>query len=178
MSTRSHAKIISIDYSQIFKIEGVVAFFSEKDLPNDRNKFGTVYQDQDLFARDKVYCYGQIIGVVIGKTKEIAKKAAQLVQIEYDDLPSVFTIDEAIAANSYFPGYPKSMERGNTDQVFQNVDHIIHKQFRLNGQDHFYLETHCALAMPVKEDDEMVIYSSTQDPMQTSVSINLKLYKN
>lgn len=55
------------------------------------------------------------------------------------------------------------MSRGNVDETFSEVDHILEGEIRIGGQEHFYLETHCCLAV-LKEEHELEIFSSTQDP--------------
>lgn len=63
---------------------------------------GAVIHDEEVFATKEVTCVGQVIGIVVADTEPRARAAAKLVAVEYEDLPAVFSIKEAIAAKSYF----------------------------------------------------------------------------
>ena len=58
------------------------------------------------------------------------------------------------------------------EAAFKSADHIVTGEVRLGGQEHFYLETNCTIAVPKGEDDEMEIFCSTQNPTDTQVKIN------
>lgn len=95
LSSRAHAKILSVDPSAALDMDGVYSFVDHRDLPNERaNYWGTAAIDEVFFAVDEVISHGQIIGAVIAKDKIIASKAAKLVKVEYEDLPHVLTIEE------------------------------------------------------------------------------------
>ncbi|KAJ4447027.1 hypothetical protein ANN_09015 [Periplaneta americana] len=169
LSTKAHAEITSIDASGALAMEGVHAFFSAKDLPEPqfRNFHGIIHDDQ-VFAADKVTTQGQVIGAVVADSQIIAQRAAKLVQVQYKDLePIIITIEDAIEKNSFFPGCPKQICKGDVDAAFENADHIISGEARMSGQEHFYLETHCTIAVPKGEDDEMELFCSTQNPTET-----------
>jgi len=55
------------------------------------------------------------------------------------------------------------------EAAFKSADHIVTGEVRMGGQEHFYLETNCAIAVPKGEDDEMEIFCSTQNPTETQV---------
>ncbi|KAK9500947.1 hypothetical protein O3M35_002104 [Rhynocoris fuscipes] len=163
-STVPHAKIISIDPQDALKLNGVVGFFSAKDIPTERNRCGAIVSDEEVFATEKVLCQGYIIGAVAATSLAIAQRASVLVKINYETLDPIITIEDAIKHNSFFPGSPQIIECGNVEEAFNKADGIIEGNLRIGGQEHFYLETHNAIAVPSKEDDEIVIYSSTQHP--------------
>ena len=103
-STKPHAKILDIDPSEALLIDGVVDFVSHKDLPPERNLTGIpdFSNDEELFASNVVHCVGQVIGAVVAIDKNIARRAANKVKVSYEELPAIITIEQAIAANSYF----------------------------------------------------------------------------
>lgn len=106
----------------------------------------------------------QPIGVVVADTEAIARAAAKLVRVTYEDLPAILTIQDAIDAESYFAEYgggSKTLERGDVDAVLQECATVVEGSMRLGGQEHFYLEPQCAVMLPV-EDDEFVSIASTQ----------------
>jgi xanthine dehydrogenase/oxidase len=164
LSTRAHAKIISVDESEAVKVSGVHAFYSSKDIPYERNKLGVVIKDEKLFEKDVVTSVGLIIGVIVADTRDIAKRAARLVKVVYEDCnPIIVSIEDAIKHKSYFPGYPMTFCNHDTQKSFEEADHIIEGTCRMGGQEHFYMETQCAIAIP-RDPDEMEIFASTQNP--------------
>lgn len=169
LSTQAHAEIVSIDASQALAMEGVHAFFSAKDLPEPqfRNCHGILHDDQ-VFAAGKVTAQGQVIGAVVAVDQWTAHHAAKLVKVEYKGLePVIITLEDAIQKKSFFPGCPKEICRGDVEAALKNADHIVTGEARMGGQEHFYLETHCTIAVPKGEDDEMEIFCSTQNPTET-----------
>lgn len=171
-SQKPHAKILKIDPKPALNIEGVVGFFSAKDIPKHRNKIGPVFHDDEVFVSEVIVGHGQIIGAIAAETQMIAQKAAKLVKIDYEDLqPVIITIEDAIKHQSYFPGYPKKFENGgDVDEVFKKAPHVVEGNCRMGGQEHFYLETQCVFCVPKKEDDELEVFCSTQHPTEISVS--------
>jgi xanthine dehydrogenase/oxidase len=162
LSTRAHAKIISVDESEALKVSGVHAFYSSKDISDERNKLGLVIKDEKLFENDVVTSIGLIIGVIVADTRDIAKRAARLVKVEYEDCsPIIVSIEDAIKHKSYFSGYPMTYCNHDTQKSFEEADHIIEGTCRMGGQEHFYMETQCAIAVP-RDPDEIEIFASTQ----------------
>src|SRR5260370_21451774 len=84
--------------------------------------------------------------------------------IEDQDLPVIRTLEDANAANSFHTA-PNFIRRGNVDRALEEATHRFQGQFCLGGQDHFYLETQAAIAVP-GEDASMLITSSTQHPSE------------
>ncbi|CAH1710177.1 unnamed protein product [Chironomus riparius] len=165
LSTKAHAKIISIDASEALKEPGIHAFFSAKDLTESQNKFGVIIQDEEVFRRDTVTSQGQTLGIILGDNQEIAQRAARMVKVVYEDLsPILVTLEDAIACNSYYEGFPTTLhDCGNVDKAFKENEFSVVGQVRLGGQEHFYLETQVALAIP-KDSDEIEVYTATQEP--------------
>lgn len=166
MSTKAHAKLLGIDESRAIALKGVRAFISAKDTIHS-NMWG-IGGDDEVFASEKVVFHGQIIGVIVADNPSVAKQGAHLVEVKYEELKPIITIDDAIAANSFF-GELDPIERGtfdeNTFKLDENSDDIIHEgTFEINGQEHFYLETHGCLIIPKRDSDEIEIVASTQDP--------------
>lgn len=95
-----------------------------------------------------------------------AEAGSRAVQVQYEELPAIFTIEEAIAAESYFPHY-RYINKGDAENAFQLADHVFTGVVRMGGQEHFYLETQACVVVPKPEDGEMEVYSSTQNPSET-----------
>ncbi|XP_047119344.1 xanthine dehydrogenase [Schistocerca piceifrons] len=167
LSTRPHARIVSIDESKALEIKGVHAFFSAKDLSSHHNMWGPQVHDENIFAAGKVICQGQTIGAIVADDQLTAQRAAKLVKVEYEDLkPVVVTIDDAIREKSFFPGFPVSITDGDVDAAMAAADHVVSGEARTGAQEHFYLETHVTLARPKGEDSEMEIFTSCQHPTE------------
>uniref|UniRef100_A0A1L8DYE4 Xanthine dehydrogenase n=1 Tax=Nyssomyia neivai TaxID=330878 RepID=A0A1L8DYE4_9DIPT len=166
LSTKSHARILSVDASEALAVKGVVAFYSAKDIPTDRNLIGPVFHDEELFASEMVTTQSQSIGVIVADTQSIAQRAARLVKVTYDDVnPIIVTLEDAIEHKSYFPGYPKIMKKGDTEKALTEADHVVEGEVRMGGQEHFYLETQASIAVP-RDNDEIELFCSSQHPSE------------
>lgn len=168
-SQRAHAKILSVNTSAALKIDGVFAYYGAKDVPGS-NKFPIVAEDEVCFADGVVTCVGQIIGVVLATTQAIAQYAARQVVVEYQELKPIVTIEDAIEAESFYSPINK-FEVGNVEEALANSPVVIEGEFKMGGQEHFYLETQASLAIPHREDGELEIYASTQNPNKTQMTI-------
>ncbi|GES98695.1 xanthine dehydrogenase [Rhizophagus clarus] len=167
LSQNAHAKILSVDASKALAIPEVKGFFSAKDVPGE-NKWGPIFHDEEVFVSEKVQCVGQIIGLIVAESNTIAQEAALLVEVEYEKLPHILTIEEAIEQNSFF-NIDRNIIKGDVDEAFQHSDHVFEGETRIGGQEHFYLETNASLVIPKSEDNEFEIHASTQNPTETQI---------
>ncbi|TMX00399.1 hypothetical protein EJD97_000889 [Solanum chilense] len=167
LSEKPHARILSIDDSGAKSSTGFAGIFLAKDVPSN-HKIGAIVADEEVFATEFVTCVGQVIGVVVADTHENAKLAARKVQVEYEELPAVFSIEDAIQANSYHPNAERRLNMGDVEQCFQSgqCDHIIEGEVRVGGQEHFYLEPQGTLIWTVDSGNEVHMLSSTQAPQK------------
>lgn len=164
LSSKAHAKLKSVDFSPALEIPGVVDYVDKNDMPSSKaNHWGAPHFDEVFFAEDEVYTTGQPIGMVLATSANRAAEGARAVKIEYEELPAVFTIEEAIEKESFFNFY-KEIKNGDIDKGFKNSDYTFTGVARMGGQEHFYLETNVSLAIPHPEDGAMEIFSSTQNP--------------
>lgn len=172
LSTKAHAKILSVDYERAFDVPGVVDYVDHKDLPNpEANWWGAPNCDETFFAVDEVFTGGQPIGVVLATSAKIAEAGARAVRVEYEDLAAIFTIEEAIAHESYFDHY-RYIHNGDVEAAFNDPNNIVLTGIaRMGGQEHFYLETNACVCIPKPEDGEMEVYSSTQNPSETQAYV-------
>uniref|UniRef100_A0A5F8H074 xanthine dehydrogenase n=1 Tax=Monodelphis domestica TaxID=13616 RepID=A0A5F8H074_MONDO len=154
-STKAHARIKSIDISEAQKVPGFIHFLSADDIPGS-NETG-LFNDETVFAKHKVTCVGHIIGAVVTDTPEHAQRAAQAVKIEYEELPAIITIEVT----------DLKIEKGDLKKGFAEADNVVSGELYIGGQEHFYLETHCTIAVPKGEEGEMELFVSTQNTMKT-----------
>lgn len=179
MSTKAHAKIVSIDWELALEMPGVVGYIDKNSIPADVNIWGSIKKDEPFFAEDKVLYHGHVIGMVYAESALEAQAAARAVKVEYEILPPLLTIDEAIEANSFF-AHGKFLRKGlavvdKMANAFAQSHKIFEGVSRLGGQEHFYLETNAALSIPSGEDGAMEVWSSTQNTMETQEFVSAVL---
>jgi xanthine dehydrogenase/oxidase len=167
LSTKAHAKILSVNFSAALELPGVVDYVDHTDMPSpEANRWGTPVRDEVFFAVSEVFTCGQPIGIILANTAGQAAAGARAVLVEYEELPAIFTIEEAIEKQSFFEHY-RSIKKGDTEEAFKKADHVFTGITRMGGQEHFYLETNAVVVVPKPEDGEMEIYASTQNPTET-----------
>ena len=171
LSTKAHAKILSVDNSAAMDIPGVIDYVDHTDLPSpEANWWGAPVCDEVFFAVDEVFTAGQPIAMVLAKSEQAASAGARAVKVEYEDLPAIFTIEEAVEKSSFFQHY-RYINKGDAEGAFESSDHVFTGVVRMGGQEHFYLETQATVAIPKPEDGEMEIWSSTQNPTETQTYV-------
>ena len=171
ISTKAHAKLVSVDPSPALSLPGVVAWVDRHDVANKKaNMWGAPVCDEVFFAEDEVFTTGQPIGMVLANSPQEAEVGARSVLVEYQDLPAIFTIEEAVEHQSFFEHY-RYIKKGDTERAFAEADHVFEGIARMGGQEHFFLETNACLAIPKPEDGEMEIWSSTQNPTETQAYV-------
>ena len=164
----AHGRLRRLDVSAALSIPGVVAVLTHRDVPG-HNDFGPVVKDEMLLVADEAVFIGQPLAVIGATSREALEEARRAVVVEMDELPAIFTIDDAIAAESYI-GAPRRMERGDVDAGFNAADEIIEGALDIGGQEHFYLESQIAIAVP-GEQGQMTIHSSTQHPSEVQMLV-------
>ena len=157
LSGRAHAKLTKVDFTPALQMLGVVGYVDINDLDYERNLWGSVVKDDPPPAKGSVYSHGQPIGMIYAESAAIAQAAAQLVDVQFEELPPILTISEAIAAKSFF-SYGKMLIRGKpTAEAFKDCDFVFEGVSRMGGQKHCYLETGAAAVIPRPEDGEMEV---------------------
>jgi xanthine dehydrogenase/oxidase len=148
-------------------LPGVVAWVDHTDMPYpEANKWGAPVCDEVFFAVNEVFTTGQPIGIVLADSAAHATAGARAVKVDYEELPAIFTIEEAIENESFFEHF-RYINKGDVEDAFEKADHVFTGVTRMGGQEHFYLETNACVAVPKPEDGEMEIFASTQNPTET-----------
>ncbi|CAM6083475.1 unnamed protein product [Calypogeia fissa] len=175
LSTKPHARILSIDTTRAEECPGYEGFFGAKDVPGG-NDVGAVIPDEELFAEEIVTCVGQPIGIVVADTHENAKTAALKVVVQYEELPAILTIEEAVAANSFHErfhqgkgGSERLLVDGDANACFEKreCDYVVEGEVQMGGQEHFYLEPNSSLVWTADGGNEVYMISSTQAPQKS-----------
>jgi xanthine dehydrogenase large subunit len=163
LSPHAHARICRIDLSRALAAPGVVAAVTAADIPG-KNDIAPIRSDEPALAAGVVEYEGQPVAAIAADTFDQARAAARLVEIVYEPLPAVLSIEEAMARES-FVSPPQTMVRGELEPALAGSPQRLSGELRCGGQDHFYLEGQIALAVP-GEDADMEIWSSTQHPTE------------
>jgi xanthine dehydrogenase large subunit len=162
-SPHAHARITRRDGAKAREVPGVHAVLFAEDIPGENN-VGPVVHDEPLFATDLVLFMGQSIALVVAENYQAARAAAKLVEVDYEPLPAITSIDVAIAQNQWL-SEPHVMRRGDVDAELWKSEVRLQGEVRTGGQEHFYLETQATLAVP-EEDGCLRLYCSTQHPSE------------
>ena len=167
-SKHVHAMICVKDLEKAKAVNGVKAILSYKDITGI-NQMGPVIHDEPCLAENDVNFIGQVILLIAAETKEIAREAEKLIEIEYDPLEAIIDLEAAIFKDKRLHP-PRKIECGNLNSGFKSSEYIIDGTLNTGGQEHWYLETQSCLAIP-GEGKEIKIYSSTQHPSETQAIV-------
>jgi len=157
----AHGAIKSIDFSQALEMPGVVRILTCTDIPGE-NQIGGILPDETLFAEKEVHFIGQPIALIIADSEFNARRARKKIHIEYDEFEAV--TDPRVAKEKgllLFP--PRTFALGNVAEAWQKCNYIFEGSADSGSQEHLYLETQNAYAVPA-ENGTLKVYSSTQGP--------------
>ena len=163
-SKKAHAIIKKIDLSKVRLSEGVISVVTHLDIPG-RNDVGPVFDGDPIFADKKVEFYGQPLFAVSATSTELARKAVLKAKIIYKELKPIVTIKDALNKNKLLFKVRK-IKKGNPSKKISKSKNYLKGNFTTGSQEHFYLEGQAAFVIP-KEDNNLVVYSSTQHPSET-----------
>jgi CO/xanthine dehydrogenase Mo-binding subunit len=183
-----HARIRRIDSSKASAVPGVLAVLTRDNLDVASNAFGAYVRDQQIIATDKVRYAGDIVAAVAAVEPSIAAEALQRIDVEYQDLPAVFTIEDALKEDAPLvheklegrkdPGYGRGgahiihdhsnicfhfrHHRGDVEAGFQVADFVYEDTFYFPSAQHYPMEPHVSVAQ--FEGESLTVWSATQSP--------------
>jgi CO/xanthine dehydrogenase Mo-binding subunit len=184
----AHARLVKVDASKARQLRGVIATLTRDDIKDFNYKYGATYKDQSIVAVDKVRYVGDPVAAVLAEEPALAEEALNLVDIEYDELPKVTNIEEAVApgaiqvheggvaraelrgsvygAPERFNGtnicYYLGFSRGDVEKGFAGSDFVFEDTFRFQKVQHYSLEPHINIAH--YDGDKLTVWASCQDP--------------
>lgn len=161
LAPHAHALVKSIDVAPALAAPGVATVLTGADVPGEGD-CGPNRRDEPLFPSEILF-HQQPLAWVLGETLEAARRAAGLVRVEYEPLPAILTIEQAIAAESFHVG-PVHLNRGDASAI-ESSPLWFTGELAIGGQEHFYLETMAAIAA-MDETGGVAIESSTQHPSE------------
>lgn len=157
----AHGVLNGIDLMEAQKTPGVVRIITAKDLRGE-NQIGGIVPDEPLLAEGHVHFQGMPLALVVAETEEAARTAAN--KIKADITPLEIITDPRVAfTQKEFIIPPKRFQLGDCTEAFKSCAHVFEGRADVNGQEHLYIETQGAYAVPV-EGGGLKIYSSTQGP--------------
>jgi 4-hydroxybenzoyl-CoA reductase subunit alpha len=166
-----HARIVSIDISKAQALPGVYAVITGKDVPTPYGIL-PVSQDEYALCTERVRFIGDPVAAVAAVDEDTAFEAMNLIEVEYEKLQTITSIEEAIMIDEpRVQDYGESgnvhkkvhLEFGDMDEGFAEADHIREDTFFYEGNTHLPMEQHAAVAH-FDPDNKLTLWSSTQTP--------------
>jgi CO/xanthine dehydrogenase Mo-binding subunit len=187
-SVAPHARIARIDASRARRLPGVAAVLTGADLSGRSDLFpwfGPIFRDQPVVAIDKVRFVGEPVAAVAAVDVDTAQEALGLIDVEYEELPAVFTLDGALVEGApiLHEGPPRigqtfpdvivnpqggnvcnhfKLRKGDVEAGFAQADHVFEDVFTSPATQHVPLETHACIAQVA--DGQITVWASTQIP--------------
>ncbi|MGI9607072.1 MAG: xanthine dehydrogenase family protein molybdopterin-binding subunit [Acidimicrobiales bacterium] len=174
-----HARITRLDVSAARSIPGVFAVLTAADVPDVRYSYGI--SDRTLFATDVVRFEGEVLAAVAATTAEIAQQAIDAIVFEFDELPSVTDLEEAIVDGSPLVhedlesyeiaediphagnvAIHSSIALGDAEQAMADADVVVTSRYVADASHAAPIEPRAVVAQ--WEGDKVTIWTSTQVP--------------
>lgn len=162
------AKVTKIDTSEAKSIPGVHAVVTADDMPKPKSWASYMY------LTNIVRYSGDVVAMVAAESKELVDKALAAIKVEYEKLPGVFTIEEALEEgaplvheeypNNIFTESKFSIRKGKIEEGFNGADVIIEREYRTQFAEHSYIEPEAVIAVQNPTDGLMTVYASAQNP--------------
>jgi len=171
-SPHPHALIRSIDTARARALPGVYAVITGRDLPPVKFGILPVSQDEEALCVDKVRMVGDAVAAVAAVDEETAERATELIEVEYEPLRPLMSIEEALAhpevrIHEYGDGpnvhKAVSLQFGDVETAFRAADLVREDVFYFEGNTHLPMEQHSAVAQ-WGADGKLTLWSSTQTP--------------
>ena len=162
LAPHAHALIVSMDTAPALLEPDVVTVLTETDVPGGGN-VDAARPNEPLFPREVMF-HSQPVAWVLGNTLDAARRGSERVRVEYQELPAILTIQEAIDAGSFLSDMVRIAD-GDMSALAASALRFD-GEIAIGGQEHFYLETQAALAWR-DESGGVAVHCSTQHPSET-----------
>jgi CO/xanthine dehydrogenase Mo-binding subunit len=168
-----HARLIAIHTDEAERMDGVVRVITARDVPG-LNRFGQIIRDFRVFADDKIRYHGDVVALVVARTREQAIDAASRVWVDAEALPAILDPDAALEEDAPLVHEDHGsniinthkVRRGDVEQGFRSSDLVIEEHFETQFVEHAYMEPEVAISR-VRDDGVVEIYGSMQHPFST-----------
>lgn len=162
-SVHAHARIITLDLTAVRAADGVIDVITFKDIPG-KTDIGPVFDGDPLMVDQITEYVGQTLFAVVATSHRAAKKAALKAVVEYEVMPAILTIEQALE-QAQFVRPSHFMQRGDTESALKEADRVIKGHIHMLGQEHFYLEGQVAYVVPC-DNGGLEVYTSSQHPSE------------
>jgi CO/xanthine dehydrogenase Mo-binding subunit len=165
-----HARIVRIDATKATELPGVACVVTRDDLAGDDIDpfYGPLVRDQPVLAIERVRYVGEAVAAVAAVDEATARRALDLIDVEYEELPAVFDAVEALDPSApIVQGETNLHDRfevrhGNLEAGFEQADLVVEEEYHCPAVQHVPLEPHVTLAQ--FESGRLTVWSSTQSP--------------
>jgi carbon-monoxide dehydrogenase large subunit len=188
-SPYAHARITKVDLSKALAADGVVAAFSGADLADEWAGSlpcawpvtGDCHIPQHRpLSSDKARYAGDGVAVVVAESRALAKDGAELVEVDYEPLPAVTDVGEAVTdsaplVHDEYEGnraYTWPLQTGEIDKLFSEAAVTVKEHYRQQRLIPNAMETRSVLVQPVLATDEYTMWSATQVPHIARVTLS------
>ena len=172
----ARARIKNVETTKAAAVPGVRRIMTAGDLPDPMPRYGPVFADRPVLAVGETKFFGEAVAAVAAETSDAAEHAAALVNVEYEELPAVLTVDAALDPVSPLvqdPAFrkPGPLAQTNTLEAWTfgwgNVDQarpecVIEHTYTFPMVTHFAIEPHAFLAAP--DEQGVTVWSPIQHP--------------
>jgi CO/xanthine dehydrogenase Mo-binding subunit len=173
-----HARIVRLDVSAALKVPGVLAAITCEDYVN-HGRFGFPVEDMYMLAYERVRYVGDALAAVAAEDEDALAAGLAAIEVELEELPAVFDPEAALQPGAYVigecpwdsPGMPRGnlltryiVRQGDPDAVLKDCEVTVDEHFSTMHQEHAYIETEGALAVPWPDRSGVTVYSSNQSP--------------
>ena len=189
-SSVPHALIKSIDVTRARSLPGVKCVITGRDVPAIRYgnwRLVPELQDETALAADRVRFIGDEVAAVAAIDEDTAREAVRLIDVEYEELPAIFSVDEALAEGAPWVhaehqdniSLRRDIDYGDLDAAFADADYVREDTFTTHPVSHGYLEPCSALAR-AEPDGRITLWTSTQTPyyIQCLLARTMELREN
>ncbi len=173
-----HARIVSVDTSAALGESGVRAVVTANDLPQPPARFGPAHDDRPVLAMGETKYHGQPVAAVVAATKAAAEAGAGLVRVEFEELPGVYSVEDALDPGATLVQEPElrpddPLRHTNTLNVLRygwgdvdsvNPELVVENDYDFPMVTHFAIEPHAFLAAP--HEGGVAVWTATQNPFQ------------
>ena len=186
-SPHAHARIKSYDARAAKQLPGVVSVLTGADLKG--GKFGPFIKDETVLAIGKVRYVGEPVCIVAAEDERTARRAALMIEVEYEELPAVLTPAEAMAESaphvheeneSYFRvhetscggnlAWSTSFSEGDVDRAWSECDLIVEGEFETQAQAHVAIEP-CGALAEIDAAGRVTLWSANQSVFRVQANV-------
>ena len=161
MSPKANAQLLSLDLAPVLAAPGVIGVVTADDIPGE-SLLATFVHDEQIFAGPQLMHVGQVMGLVVGHSHTQARQAARQMQLQaHSETPLLYARDAMHAGSFVLPQV--TVQRGDAAAALSAAPHQLQGSLEIGGQEHFYLESQIAYAIP-QDNGHWLIHSGTQHP--------------